>query len=110
MIPRTTARLATSPAVAGAMASFLALCIVPWVTADSDTRGWYGFPVVMSYSTPGSPVDVAGWVVGLVFSAAIAAIFLVLVALQSRMVSAGPRITAVISAVLATAGTKPAQE
>jgi hypothetical protein len=83
------------------MAAFLALTIVPWVTADSDTRTWFGFSVVMSYPDRSS-LDLSGWVIGLVFCAAIAAILLVLVASQSRVVAAGPRIAAVIGAALAT--------
>ena len=61
-------KLATALSAAGAVAALLSLSIVPWVTADSDTRSWYGFSAVMSYPNPGSSVDVAGWVIGVVFS------------------------------------------
>jgi hypothetical protein len=95
-------RLATALAGAGALAAFLALGIVPWVTANSDTRTWYGFSVVVSYPDRSS-VNLAGWMIGLVFCAGIAAILLVLLATQTRVVGAWPRGAAVVGATLATA-------
>ena len=92
-------RLATNLSVAGALTAFLSLCIAPWVTKDSDTRTWYGFYVIMTYPDL-SAVNVPGWVVGVVFCVAIAAVLLVLVATRSRVVRAGLRISAVVGAGL----------
>ena len=46
------------------------------MTADSDSRTWYGFADVMTYPDR-TVVNVAGWVVGLVLCAAVAGILLV---------------------------------
>ena len=81
---------------------FLSLVIVPWVTANSDTRGWYTFSIIVTYPDR-DDVDVAGWVTGVVVCAVIAAVLLVLVASQARVLASAARITAVVGAVLITA-------
>jgi hypothetical protein len=88
-------RSATALGLAGALAAFLSLTIVPWATEESDTRTWVGFSVVVS-APERDAVTVSGWVTGLVFSAAVAAVLVVLVASRSGAVSAGPRIAAVV--------------
>ncbi|HEX5088934.1 MAG TPA: toll/interleukin-1 receptor domain-containing protein [Nocardioides sp.] len=93
--------LARSLAAAGALAAFLSVSIVPWVSLNSDSRTWYGFYIVMTFPES-MTVDVAGWVTGFVFCAALAAILLVLVASLSRALSLGPRIAAVVGALLVT--------
>jgi hypothetical protein len=98
--PIASSRLARFISAAGALATFFALVIVPWVFADSDSRMWLGFSVVMSYPDR-DVVDIGGWVTGLVFTAAFAAVLLVLVATQFRVVADAARITAVVGAVLA---------
>jgi hypothetical protein len=86
--------------VTGALLAFLAVGILPWViTADSDSRTWYGFFDVMSFTNP-SEMDLGGWVIGIVVCAAIATVVLVLVATHTRAVAAGSRIAAVVGAVL----------
>jgi len=86
--------------VTGALAAFLAVGILPWVTtADSDSRTWYGFFDVMSYSDPNT-MELAGWVIGIVVCVAIATVVLVLVASLTRVMATGSRIAAVIGAVL----------
>jgi len=95
--------LATGLGGAGALAMFLSLGIVPWATEESDGRVWVGFSAVMSFPDPGHPsVDLGGWLTGLVFCAAVAAILSVLVASLTGVVSAGPRIAAVVGATLVT--------
>ena len=99
----TSSRLARSLGVGGALAMFLALCIVPWVTtADSDSRTWYSFFQVMTYPDRGA-AEVSGWVTGLVVCAVVAAIILVLFASQLRTVASGTRISAVVGSVLIAA-------
>lgn len=98
-----SSRLARFLGVVGALAMFLAVCIVPWVTtADSDSRTWYSFFQVVTYPDRGA-VDVAGWVTGLVVCAAIAAVILVLLATQIRAVASGTRVSAVVASVLIAA-------
>ena len=98
-----SSRLARSLGVVGALAMFLAVGIVPWVTtADSDSRTWYSFFQVVTYPDRGA-VDVAGWVTGLVVCAAIAAVILVLFATQIRAVASGTRVSAVVASVLIAA-------
>ncbi len=93
-------RLAKGLGVAGALAAFLSVGIVPWVTtAESDSRTWYGFFDVMSYSDP-STMEPAGWVIGFVVCAAVATILLVFAASQAQLVAAGTRIAAVVGVLL----------
>ena len=87
----------------GAVSVLLALSIVPWVHATSDTRSWYGYSDVMSYPHPGGTFDTVGWVVGVVVAAAVAAIVVVLLATLTREVSSAPRICAVVGLALLTA-------
>ena len=48
-----SSRLARFLGVVGALAMFLAVCMVPWVTtADSDSRTWYSFFQVVTLSGP----------------------------------------------------------
>ena len=101
--PAPGSRLAMILAAAGGVAAFLAFSLVPWVvTLNSDSRTWYGFSVVVSYPDRSDTVDLAGWVIGLVFCAAIAAVVLVVAATQFRVVSSGLRIAAGVGAGLAT--------
>jgi hypothetical protein len=95
-------RLATTLGIAGAAATFLALCMVPWVTADSDTRNWYGFSVVLSYPDR-TETNVADWLIGVVLCVAVASILFVLAATLTREVGAGLRIAAVVGIALITA-------
>lgn len=98
-----SSRLARSLGVGGALAMFLALCIVPWVTtADSDSRTWYSFFQIMTYPEHGA-AEVSGWVIGLVVCAVVAAIILVLLASQLTTVASGTRISAVVGSVLIAA-------
>ena len=83
---------------------FVALGIAPWVTtADSDSRTWASYFDVMTYPERDRTVEVAGWVIGLVVCAAVAAIILVLIASQLTAVASGTRISAVVGAVLIAA-------
>ena len=100
--PVASSRLARGLSLAGAVVAFLALCIVPWVRADSDTRSWFGFYDVVTYPDR-DDVVIASWVVGLAFCVAMAAVLLVLAVTQSTAVASGVRIAAVVGAVLATA-------
>ena len=100
----TSSRLARGLAATGSLAMFVALGIAPWVTtADSDSRTWASYFDVMTYPERDRTVEVAGWVIGLLVCAAVAAIVLVLIASQLTAVASGTRISAVVGAVLIAA-------